>query len=271
VAIPDISEQNARDRHEPLRGSRDDCITKSDSHPLIPAYNIVYKCAVCADMQRDMLNKELQNRRLVSSLTKLPGRTTRGIKTDRIDYAIRSDMLAGLLNQPGIPVGQMIELTGPPSSGKTSLLFYLLSLLPNKSDIAYLDLNHSFFPAAAVRSGIDLYRLWLINPADSSQAIREAEKILEQQPSTIVLDLVGSHTPLPHTLTHRLRIQTVRQHSLVIFLTETDPHITSVALLPTSTVSLKLHITRLGTKEIAIEIAKSRLGCEGRTMKVRLP
>lgn len=218
-----------------------------------------------------MLNKELQNRRLSSSLTKLPGRTTLGLPTDRIDYAIRSDILAQLLNQPGIPVGQMIELTGPPSSGKTSFLFYLLSLLPDRYAIAYIDLNGSFFPAAAVKSGIDLNRLWLINPTDSSQAIRDAEKILDQQSSVIVLDLVGTHTPLPHTLTHRLRIQTVRQRSLVFFLTEMSSHNRSVALLPTSTVSLKLHLTRFGVREVEIEIAKSRLGCEGRKQKVRLP
>jgi hypothetical protein len=218
-----------------------------------------------------MLNKELQNRRLVPSLTKLPGQTTRGFKTDRVEYAIKSDILEKLLNQPGIPVGQMIELTGPPSSGKTSFLFYLLSLLPNNGAIAYLDLNNSFFPAAAFKSGINLNRLWLINPADCSQAIRDAEKLLEGYPAAIVLDLVGTHTPLPHTLTHRLRIQTVRQRSLVIFLTETNSRKRSVALLPTSTVSLKLNVTRIGLKEIEIEIAKSRLGCEGRKQKVRLP
>ncbi len=107
----------------------------------------------------------------------------------------------------GIPCGQLIEITGGPSSGKTSLLFRLLAGGPpnpvtpsprrpelaegSKGDnsnskstsvstrppgtnnaagrlIAYVDFSDSLSPDATISSGIDLSRLLVIKPTDGS-------------------------------------------------------------------------------------------------------
>src|SRR5512138_3400115 len=45
----------------------------------------------------------------------------------------------------GIPYGQLIEISGDTGSGKTSLLFLLLSGVTRRGTVAYLDFSGSFF------------------------------------------------------------------------------------------------------------------------------
>jgi len=60
-----------------------------------------------------------------------------------------------LLLSGGIPRGQITEIIGPSSSGKTSLLFSILS----QATVAYVDSLSSLDPAFAQKAGIDLQRL----------------------------------------------------------------------------------------------------------------
>ncbi len=160
----------------------------------------------------------------------------------------------------GLPYGQLIEIRGGVSSGKTSLLFTLLAGAASRPRrIAYVDFNNAFFPDATGASGIDLSRLLLIKPSnlcrqasrsdgtapresigpgrptprhrasrsdgidDIKDGIRTAELLFrDRHADIIVFDLVGRHTPLPIGLLHRLRLKTVRAKGLVIFLTQTD-------------------------------------------------
>ena len=68
------------------------------------------------------------------------------------------DLLSG-----GLPRGALSEVFGPASSGRTSLLFSMLSYATAHDEIcALVDINDTFTPTAAEKAGIDFDRLlWL--------------------------------------------------------------------------------------------------------------
>jgi hypothetical protein len=68
------------------------------------------------------------------------------------------DLLSG-----GLPRGALSEVFGPASSGRTSLLFSMLSYATTHDEIcALVDINDTFSPNAAAPAGIDFDRLlWL--------------------------------------------------------------------------------------------------------------
>jgi len=63
----------------------------------------------------------------------------------------------------GMPRGALSEVFGPASSGRTSLLFSILSYATAHEEIcALIDINDTFSPTAAAAAGIDFDRLlWL--------------------------------------------------------------------------------------------------------------
>jgi len=187
----------------------------------------------------------------------------------------------------GIPYGQLIEITGDIASGKTSLLFLLLSGVTRKGTAAYLDFSGSFFPAAAAACGVDVSRVIILHPngqthnetasrptascgAPSSSpftnALRSAELIFRHHLACcVVFDLIGERGQLPLTLLHRLRMQTVRAKALVIFLTGRQS-----SLIPASTTSLKLHVERGESGSLNVSVVRSRISREGIKAEVRL-
>lgn len=167
----------------------------------------------------------------------------------------------------GIPYGQMIEITGGVSSGKTSLLFAMLAAITcDKGTVAYIDCGRSFFPRAAVTAGIDLSRLLLITPNQAIEGIRAAELLFDHRLiRCVAVDLVGMTAPFPFTLVHRLRTKTNRAKALVIFLTESSP-----PLIPASSVSLRLEVHSRTIGQLMVTVAKSRLCREGLTAEVSL-
>jgi len=170
----------------------------------------------------------------------------------------------------GLPYGQLIEITGGVSSGKTSLALKLLAALTNGHPAIYTDLPRSFFPAAAVAAGVDLERLWVTIPNTLPDGLRTVELLLSHHlVRGAVLDLVGQKEPPSQTLLHRLRQQTARAKAIVIFLTQTNRARTGHLISP-STVSLRLEVKRLDTARSEIMITKSRLCREGIRLEVSL-
>jgi len=186
----------------------------------------------------------------------------------------------------GIPCGQLIEITGGLSSGKTSLLFRLLGMKkpigpqdvtlrqaqgdPGKH-IAYVDFSNSFFPDANLSPRVDLSRVLVIRPGAEDRltsGLRTAELLLrDRHVDIVVFDLVDCRTPLPIGLLHRLRLKTVRAKGLVIFLTQT------AAIIPSSMASLRLEVQRIDKTDpnrLRITVAKSRLCAEHVRLEVKL-
>ena len=170
----------------------------------------------------------------------------------------------------GIPYGQLIEVTGGISSGKTSLLLRLLAQWTKSRMVCYVDFSDSFFPDAAISSGVNLNRLMVIKPETNSTGylktgIRTVELLQRGQTvGIIVFDLVGQHNLLPISLLHRLRLKTVRSKGLVVFLTQSNSHI-----IPSSMASLRLEVRRSGDG-LEITVTKSRISTEGSQVEVRL-
>ena len=176
------------------------------------------------------------------------------------------DSLDALFPSGGIPYGQLIEITGGVSSGKTGFLFRLLARWCKDNTVAYVDVTDSFFPDAAASAGVDLTRLLVVKPsggaADRLQSsLRTAELLLVEGRVTIVLfDLVGRHAAgrLPLPLLHRLRLKTVRAKGLVVFLTQENSYV-----IPASMVSLRLTVCRSSSDTLSITVSKSRISVEG--------
>lgn len=178
--------------------------------------------------------------------------------------------LDNLFSGGGIPWGQLIEVTGGLSSGKTSLTLKLLAGLINDGTAVYADFSQTFFPAAAVTAGVDIENLWVIRPSNVSAGLRTVELLLSRHlVRGAVLDLAGTKAgpPLSSTLLHRLRQQTARSRAIVIFLTDSDH---SRKLITPSTVSLRLEVERIAERRITLSVAKSRLCREGTKKEVAL-
>ena len=84
--------------------------------------------------------------------SKLPER----VASPTVSTGIASvDALAG-----GLPCGALTEIFGPPSSGRTSLLFSTLAGLTRQQHAcALVDVSDSFDPLSAAKAGIDLQQL----------------------------------------------------------------------------------------------------------------
>ncbi len=173
---------------------------------------------------------------------------------------VRSPLLAELIPD-GIPAGQLLEICGGASSGKTSLLFKFLSELGAHIAIAYFDFAESFNPSAAASCGNDIGSFLLVRPRTIPLALRSAELLLEHGLAhCLVFDLVGQTQEVPRILLHRLRQQAIRAGVLVIFLTED-----TARLIPASMVSLRLAVQKVSTSRIAVSTARSRISPEGIT------
>ena len=137
--------------------------------------------------------------------------------------------LDSLLPMAGIPCGQLIEITGGVSSGKTSLVFRLMATLTAAGNrVAYVDFSRSFFPDAAAVSGVDLKSLLVVTAGGQAvpDGIRTGELLLrENRARVVVFDLAAAKHPLPLGLLHRLRLRTVRARGLVVFLTQHNSEI----------------------------------------------
>lgn len=174
-------------------------------------------------------------------------------------FRIHLPALAAIFPQTGIPYGQLIEISGGISSGKTTLQQKILGAIEPVPRIGYLDFSCSFFPPGAEIAGIDLQRLRLLRPGSLQDGLRAVEALLQlQQINCVVFDLVGINEPLPRILLHRLRQNIVRAEAIGFFLTETGSR-----HLPASYTSMRLQTERAPNNEIEITAARGRIGREG--------
>lgn len=100
--------------------------------------------------------------------------------------------LAGVdrLLDGGIRRGQTIELVGPRSSGRFSLVLELLAGATESGEsVALVDLGDHFDPQTAVRAGVDLERLLWARPKRLKQALGSAEVLIGGGFPLVVLDL----------------------------------------------------------------------------------
>ncbi|PWB71884.1 hypothetical protein C3F09_07380 [candidate division GN15 bacterium] len=230
---------------------------------------MLYICAVVTDTMNIESTSDLKN--LLAR--KWPEAVCPGSNWGETAFFTGHPAFDSLFPAAGIPYGQLIEITGDIGSGKTSMLFLLLSGITRKATVAYLDFSGSFFPGSAIACGVDINRVIVLCPHDKESvdrpfaaALRSAELIFRHHlASCVVFDLIGERGQLPLTLLHRLRMHTVRAKALVIFLTDQQSN-----LIPASTTSLKLQVTRNESGSLHVAVARSRISQEGISTEVTL-
>lgn len=93
----------------------------------------------------------------------------------------------------GIPRGRIVELFGPPSSGKLSLALKILaSSQASGAQTAFVDPQGTLDPAHASRLGVDLQKLVLLHPRSPHEAFGMASTLVASDSlGVVVFDLAA--------------------------------------------------------------------------------
>ncbi len=97
----------------------------------------------------------------------------------------------------GLPVGRIIEIYGPESSGKTTLSMHAIAESQKKGGIAaFIDAEHAFDRNYAEKLGIDIENLIISQPDDGEQALEIADALIRSGAiDIIVIDSVAALVP----------------------------------------------------------------------------
>jgi recombination protein RecA len=97
----------------------------------------------------------------------------------------------------GLPVGRIIEIYGPESSGKTTLSMHAIAEAQKKGGIAaFVDAEHAFDKTYAEKLGIDVDNLIISQPDDGEQALEIADALIRSGAiDIIVIDSVAALVP----------------------------------------------------------------------------
>src|SRR5438270_383063 len=97
----------------------------------------------------------------------------------------------------GIPRGRIVEIFGPESSGKTTLLYHVLSEAQKVGGIcAFIDAEHAMDPLYAKRIGVDVDELLVSQPDHGEQALEIADLLIRSGAIDVVaIDSVAALTP----------------------------------------------------------------------------
>jgi recombination protein RecA len=97
----------------------------------------------------------------------------------------------------GVPRGRIVEVFGPESSGKTTLLYHVLASAQRMGGIcAFIDAEHAMDPAYAKRIGVDVDELLVSQPDHGEQALEIADLLIRSGAVDVVaIDSVAALTP----------------------------------------------------------------------------
>jgi recombination protein RecA len=97
----------------------------------------------------------------------------------------------------GMPRGRIIEIFGPESSGKTTLVYHVIAEAQRLGGIcAFVDAEHAMDPAYAKRIGVDVDELLVSQPDHGEQALEIADLLIRSGAIDVVaIDSVAALTP----------------------------------------------------------------------------
>ena len=123
---------------------------------------------------------------------------------------------------PGRP-GQLIEITGELSTGRTALAYRLAAVARARGElVGWVDLPNALDPRFLRRSGVDLEGLLWVRPPATQPALRAAELLLKTGFALVVLDLEkASLTKLSSAVWLRL-LRAAREARTTLVLLSTD-------------------------------------------------
>ncbi|MCV2508364.1 MAG: recombinase RecA, partial [Candidatus Lightella neohaematopini] len=97
----------------------------------------------------------------------------------------------------GLPMGRIIEIYGPESSGKTTLTLQIISSAQNNNKIcAFIDAEHALDPIYAKKLGVDIDNLLCSQPDTGEQALEICDALVKSGAvDVIVIDSVAALAP----------------------------------------------------------------------------
>jgi recombination protein RecA len=97
----------------------------------------------------------------------------------------------------GLARGRIVEIFGPESSGKTTLIYHVLAEAQKQGGIcAFIDAEHAMDPLYAKRIGVDVDELLVSQPDYGEQALEIADMLIRSGAvDVIAIDSVAALTP----------------------------------------------------------------------------
>ena len=108
--------------------------------------------------------------------------------------ALSLDLALGI---GGMPRGRIVEVFGPESSGKTTLVYHVLAEAQKLGGVcAFIDAEHAMDPLYAQRIGVDIDELLVSQPDYGEQALEIADMLVRSGAVDVVaIDSVAALTP----------------------------------------------------------------------------
>jgi recombination protein RecA len=108
--------------------------------------------------------------------------------------ALSLDLALGI---GGVPRGRIVEVFGPESSGKTTLIYHILAEAQKLGGVcAFIDAEHAMDPLYAQRIGLDIDELLVSQPDYGEQALEIADMLVRSAAvDVIAVDSVAALTP----------------------------------------------------------------------------
>src|ERR1700716_1557536 len=97
----------------------------------------------------------------------------------------------------GLPRGRVVEVFGPESSGKTTLVYHVIAEAQRRGGIcAFIDAEHAMDPQYARRIGVNIDELLVSQPDNGEQALEISELLIRSGALDVVaVDSVAALTP----------------------------------------------------------------------------
>src|SRR5919108_1848902 len=97
----------------------------------------------------------------------------------------------------GVPRGRIVEIFGPESSGKTTMIYHVLAEAQKLGGVcAFIDAEHAMDPLYAKQIGVDIDELLVSQPDYGEQALEIADMLVRSGAVDVVaIDSVAALTP----------------------------------------------------------------------------
>lgn len=101
------------------------------------------------------------------------------------------------LGTGGLPMGRVVEIYGPESSGKTTLTLHLIANVQKSGGLAaFIDAEHAMDPGYAAKIGVSLDDLLVSQPSSGEEALTICETLVRSGAlDVVVVDSVAALTP----------------------------------------------------------------------------
>ena len=115
--------------------------------------------------------------------------------------------------------GEITEIVGRLSSGRTSLLLQCLREATRRGGIAaVVDTDEAFDPASAARAGVDLRRVLWVRCGHRRDVALQATDVLVRCPGFVLVALDGGEAPPRLSLSAAFRLKHAVRHSRIALL-----------------------------------------------------